>query len=107
MDVAGILATVAPQAGIGGVLLALLFYVMRHASSDRTDYRQALADAETRHAAELDRINTAHDAELTELRERLDAQERRTDELTQKLDEERRARWHAEDAAAQARRGTA
>ncbi|MGW1679399.1 hypothetical protein [Saccharopolyspora sp. NPDC002376] len=104
MDVAGILASVAPQAGIGGVLLAFLAYFMRHATTDRTDYRTALADAEARHATELERIRTAHDAEVAELRERLDAQEKRTDELAHKLDEERRARWHAEDAAATARR---
>ncbi|MCA1195142.1 hypothetical protein [Saccharopolyspora sp. 6V] len=104
MDVAGVLAAVAPQAGIGGLLLALLVYVMRHASSDRTDYRAALADAEARHAAELARVNAAHDSELAELRDRLDAQEKRTDELAQLLDDERRRRWHAEDAAAAARR---
>lgn len=104
MDVAGILASVAPQAGIGGVLFAFLVYFMRHASSDRTDYRAALADAETRHAAELDRIQAAYAAELAELRERLDAQEAKTAELAGLLDEERRKRWHAEDAAAQARR---
>ncbi|SDZ59056.1 hypothetical protein SAMN05216215_11203 [Saccharopolyspora shandongensis] len=87
MDVAGPLAAVLPQAGIGGVLLFLLVVVMRHASTDRSDYR-----------TELDRMRAAYVAELTELRER-------ADELAAQLEDERRKRWKAEDSAARARRG--
>ncbi|MEV5538469.1 hypothetical protein AB0L13_16560 [Saccharopolyspora shandongensis] len=98
MDLAGLMATVAPQAGIGSVLVGLLVWVTRNASTDRGDYRTALAEAEERHRAELERVRTAYVAELAEIRER-------SDELAAQLEDERRKRWKAEDAAARARRG--
>jgi hypothetical protein len=36
------LVAAAPQLGIGGILLALLVYVLRHAQGDCGDYRAAL-----------------------------------------------------------------
>lgn len=105
MDIASLLASVAPQAGIGGVLLVVLVAVMRQGGSDRGDYRAALDAAEQRHAAELERVTAMHDAELAELRQQLATLREHVDGLTAQLDAERRARWHAEDVAAQARRG--
>ena len=90
MDVVGILTAVAPQAGLGGVLLALLVVALRNASTERTDYRATLAANNERHAAELVEVHT-----------RLDRAEQRITELVVELDEERRKRWHAEDVAAQ------
>lgn len=104
VDVAALLAEVAPQAGIGGLLLVLLVLAWRNHATERGDYRTSLDAAETRHRSELERVNTAHDQEIAELRERLDTAEARIAELSTLLDEERRKRWHAEDAAAQARR---
>ncbi|MEV5543126.1 hypothetical protein AB0L13_40525 [Saccharopolyspora shandongensis] len=94
-----------PQLGGAGALLALLLYVMRHASSDRGDYRAALDAAETRHAAELTRIAEAHDAELRELRDDVAALRKQLDELHLALDVEREERRKAEDRAAELARG--
>ncbi|SDZ51082.1 hypothetical protein SAMN05216215_10873 [Saccharopolyspora shandongensis] len=90
-----------PQFGSAGALLALLAFVMRHAASDRGDYRAALGDAETRHAAELARIAEAHDAELRELRDDVAALRKQLDELHLALDVERSERRRAEDQAAE------
>jgi Skp family chaperone for outer membrane proteins len=98
------LVAAAPQLGIGGILLALLVYVLRNASTDRGDYRAALADAQQRFAAELARINTDHDDEVAALRADVNDLRRRVDVLTAALDTERRRRWEAEDTAAALRR---
>ncbi|MER7078126.1 MULTISPECIES: hypothetical protein [Bacteria] len=105
MDIAALLASAGPQAGVGGVLVVLLVWVMRAAATDRGDYRTALADAEKRHAVELERINTTHDDEVAELRDQLAELRARVDQLATQLDDERRRRWAAEDAAAKALRG--
>lgn len=67
--------------------------------------------AEGRHLAELTRINKAHDDELAERKADISQLKAdildlrgRIDELTHQVDTERRARWHAEDVAAEARR---
>ncbi|GGM65282.1 hypothetical protein GCM10012275_39780 [Longimycelium tulufanense] len=106
MDIGTGLLTAAPQLGVAGVLVALLAYVLRHASADRSDYRAALVAAEQRHATELDRMQQAHAAEIAELHARLDSQQKQIDELHRLLDDERRRRWRAEDVAARARRTT-
>lgn len=98
------LVTAAPQLGIGGVLLALLVYVLRNASTDRGDYRSALADAARRHAEELTRIGQFHDAELAEMRADLTELRARVDQLNAVVDRERELRRQAEDKAAEALR---
>jgi t-SNARE complex subunit (syntaxin) len=98
------LVAAAPQLGLGGVLLSLLVYVMRTAAADRGEYRTALAEAQQRYATEIARVNTAHDAELAELRADILELRARVDELTAALDAERRRRWEAEDKAAEALR---
>lgn len=95
------LVTAAPQLGIGGILLGLLVYVLRNASSDRGDYRKALDDTAARHATELVRINTAHDAELAEMRADIAELRLRVDQLNTVLDHERELRRQAEDKAAE------
>jgi len=67
--------------------------------------------AEARHLTELARVNKAHDEEIAErkqdvvqLKADLAELRARIDELTKQVDTERRARWHAEDVAAAARR---
>jgi septal ring factor EnvC (AmiA/AmiB activator) len=105
-DLGSALVSAGPQLGVGGVVVALLVLVLRHAAADRTDYRAALVAAEQRHADELDRVRRQHDDEIAELHHRLDAQQTQLDELNRSLDEERRRRWRAEDIAARARRVT-
>lgn len=81
--------------GSAGAIVVLLVYLIRSGGTDRTAYQQALAAAEQRHADQMDRM-----------RERVDGLEKRVQELTAALDEERRKRWHAEDVAAGVRRAT-
>ena len=103
-DVTSSLIAAAPQLGVAGVLLSLLVYVLRNWSTDRTDYRQGLVDAQNRHAAELKRINESHDKEISELREGIAELRTRVDALNTALDAERAARRVAEDKAAEAAR---
>ena len=105
-DITSTLLSAGPQLGVGGVVVALLVLVLRHAAADRTDYRVALVAAEQRHADEIDRVRRQHDDEIADLHRRLDAQQTQLDELTRALDDERRRRWRAEDIAARARRAT-
>lgn len=85
-----------PQLGIGGGLLLVLLLLLRRESA-----------TEDRHAAELARINSAHDAELAEMR--ADVRELRADvdRLHHELDAERAKRREIEDELAAARRGGA
>jgi TolA-binding protein len=94
----------AGQLGVGAVVLYLLIYVMRHASSDRGDYRTALEAAEKRHATEIERINKEHDKEIADLRKDLADLRKQVDDLNTALDLEREQRRKAEDLAADARR---
>jgi Skp family chaperone for outer membrane proteins len=88
----------APQLGVGGILLTLLTLLMRRESQDRTDHRTQVAEQATRYAAELKRINEAHDAELAELRVEIKGLREKLDELNEKLDDERARRRAAEDS---------
>lgn len=88
----------APQLGVGGVLLTLLALSMRRESQDRADYRAQVAELDTRHAAELKRVNDAHDAELAELHAEIKALREKRDLLNQRLDDERAKRREAEDS---------
>lgn len=89
----------APQLGVAGILLALLGLVIRWGSQERSDNRAEVAELAARHAAELSRINTAHDAELAELRREIAGLRGQLSELNLKLDAERDRRRAAEDSA--------
>lgn len=85
-----------PQLGIGsGILFVLVLLVRRESSTEQ------------RHTAELTRINSAHDAELAEVR--ADVKELRAEvgRLNSELDTERHKRREIEDELAAARRGGA
>ncbi|RKT49367.1 hypothetical protein [Saccharothrix australiensis] len=105
----------APQTAILAYLVILIKQVMGHATVDRGDYRADLDAAEERHAAEMTRLRDAYSADLSAVRESAAAdvaavraelaevRQRLTDVYAQ-LDQERRARWRAEDVAAEVRR---
>lgn len=98
------LISAAPQFGVGGLLLGLVVYLLRNASSERSDYRAGMAAARESHAAELDRVRRVHDAERSELHENIRNLRARVTELNSLLDSERSARHAAEDRAAEALR---
>ena len=87
----------APQLGVAGVLLVLLGMVIRREGQDRSDNRATITDLVTRHAAELARINGAHDAELAELRTEIAGLRVQLSEVNRKLDAERDRRRALED----------
>lgn len=93
-----------PELGLAGLALLLLLATWRKADADRADYRTALKEAEERHAAELTRVNRAHDEELAEVYRTKEALRQRIDDLNTMVDLEREARRQAEDRAAEARR---
>ncbi len=89
----------APQLGVAGILLALLGLVIRREGQDRADYRAQIAETVARHAGELTRINSSHDAELAELRKEIAGLRAQLAEVNAKLDAERDRRRAAEDSA--------
>lgn len=84
-----------PQVGIGSGLIVVLVLLLRRESS-----------TEQRHTAELARINTAHDAELSEMRAEMTELRNSVRKLNSDLDTERSRRREIEDELADARRGT-
>jgi Skp family chaperone for outer membrane proteins len=85
-----------PNIGVGGVVVWLLVYFMRHSSSDRADYRTALKEERQQHATEL----AARD-------ERIDKLQARIDELARQLDAERQERFDFQRAMVRMQRGEA
>jgi chromosome segregation ATPase len=107
-----------PSTAITAYLAWMVHRLMGNASTDRGDYRADMDAAEARHSGELQRLRDAYAAEIDRLRASYEADlaavraslaEMRTQltEMTVQLDAERRARWHAEDVAAEARRTAA
>lgn len=82
-----------PELGIGGIVVWVLLLLLRRESS-----------TEERHAAEIARINRAHDEELAELREDVRHLRAQVDQLNADLDAERSRRREIEDELASARR---
>ena len=89
----------APQLGVGGILLTLLGILIRRETQDRGDYRQQIADQQTRHDTELKRDNDSHDADVAELRKEIAGLRQQISDLNQRLDAERDRRRAAEDSA--------
>lgn len=67
-------------------------------------YNTALQATEERHAAELQRQRVTYESELDSLRADVGRLREQLSGAIQDLDTERRARWRAEDIAAEARR---
>lgn len=114
MELAQIIPMI-PQAGVAGILLAVIGVLLRQNHQDRTQYRADVARIEARAAedAQEARENAARDAEqarkthsseMAEVREELRKLRGELETQRKETDEERRKRWHAEDAAAQYRR---
>lgn len=79
----------APQLGPAGVLVLVLGLLLRRESQTNE-----------RHASELERLNSTHQTELKGLRTEIAGLREQVNDLGRKLDDERRARWRAEDFAA-------
>lgn len=84
-----------PQAGVGGIVLWMLVLLMRRESA-----------AQDRFTAEYARISEAHNEEIRELQEQIQALRMQIEDLQVKLDQEREERRKAQDEAAEYRRST-
>jgi len=82
-----------PIAGGAVVLIAIIGVVVR-----------LWLGSEERHRLELDRISKAHVAEVRALNQRIDGLRQEVEQLGDLLNQERRARWAAQDVAAERRR---
>lgn len=82
----------APELSVAVVLLVFVWILLRREARLDRAHRDAL-DAQARlHAAELKRVNQAHDAELTELTGKIRDLRRDLDALDRQLSAERAAR---------------
>lgn len=109
------LATLFPQAGIYGVLVLVIVYLLRSNAVDRKQYTDALAamkaqhvndlaGVEKRYTEEMARVEKRHTDALAGITKKLEDLERSNDNVLAELEEERRKRWAAENEAAAERR---
>lgn len=99
VDIVGV-GTALPVAGPAAILLVIITVLVRlwfKASEETGLVRSA-------YAAEIKRLNEAHDAELAELRRDIAELREGVDRLNARLDQERELRRQAEDKAAEALR---
>jgi outer membrane murein-binding lipoprotein Lpp len=108
-------STLIPGAGFFGLLVFLVVHLMRQASGDRSDYQQVLRGLREQHAdemreerlghaAEIRELTARHDAQIQDLRSQIGVLRAEVIDLREDVEQERQARWAAEDAAARYRR---
>lgn len=90
------LVSLIPAGSVGGTLVVVIVYLLRQNAVDRRHYRDDVAAIEARHKTAIEKMEARHVAAISALEAKV------TKALTE-LDEERRKRWHAEDAAARYR----
>lgn len=83
--------------GVAGVLVVVIIYLMRQNHADRKQYQDHIADVEKSTAAAIAAAKAGHDTEIARLNAKVDA-------LGTLYEGERRARWAAEDKAAEYKR---
>jgi len=109
------LAALFPQAGIYGVLVAVIVYLLRSNAVDRKQYTDALAAMKAQHINDLSSLEKRYTEEMTRMEKRhtealegvtrkLADLEKSNDHVLAELEEERRKRWNAENEAARERR---
>lgn len=107
-----------PTGGVAGVLVLVIIYFMRQNHGDRQQYREHMTRTEAEHAEEIRAISDRHTEQIKAIESRhaeqmayvrgeLAALNEKVTTTLAELDDERRRRWHAEDAAAKARRDLA
>lgn len=104
-------------AGLGalGLLAWLVFRTMNHSFYDRQWYQEQLKEVQDAHDEEIRELRQQHKEQIKELREqteraneelrqRVSEMQTRVNELQGEIEDARRARWAAEDAASRWRR---
>ena len=84
-------------AGVAGVLVVVIGYLLRQTFAVRRQYQNHIAEVETRTAAAIAKAEQRSDGEIAALRTEVR-------DLRTELESERRLRWAAEDDAAKYRR---
>lgn len=108
------LVTLLPQAGIYGVLVLVIVYLLRSNAGDRKQYTDALAAMKTQHSLDVTNLEKRYAEEMARLEERHHKDMKRvTEELVLlkesnakvlgELELERHKRWSAENEAAKER----
>lgn len=93
-----------PSGGVLIVLVWLIIHLVRQASGDRGDYQEQLRALREQHASEIQGLTSRHDSQMKDLRDQITTLRSEVKELRGQIEQERRARWEAEDAAAKWRR---
>jgi TolA-binding protein len=107
--------TLLPGAGFFGLLALLVIHLLRTSSGDRGDYQRVLREQREQHADEMKEereqhandireITARHDAQIQDLRSQIGVLRAEVIDLREDVEQERKARWAAEDAAARYRR---
>jgi hypothetical protein len=81
-----------PNVGVAGVLLAIIWLLVRREGRVEAAHAASLERQSSQHEAELERLNRDHDAELTELNTKIRDLRRDLDALDRQLSLERAAR---------------
>lgn len=84
-------------AGVAGVLAIVIGYLLRQNFADRRQYQQHIAEVQKSTAEAIKSAKAANDAEIARLNAKVDA-------LSTLYEDERHARWAAEDKAAEYKR---
>jgi len=84
-------------AGVAGVLVVVIGYLLRQNFADRRQYQNHIAEVQQSTAEAIASAKASHAREIGELTAKVDA-------LTTLYEDARRAKWAAEDEAAKYRR---
>lgn len=109
------LPVVIPTGSLVVVLIALIVHLSRQSSGDRDTYQARLVELRKEHREEIKQINehhegqvkrliSQHDGDISDLRSEVQGLRNEMADVRRQLEDERRARWRAEDAAARYRR---
>lgn len=98
------IAPLLPQGAIATVLVAIIGVLLRQNHQDRNQYRADVARIEARASADAKAAADNHSREMGEVREELRALRVELRASMDETEDERRKRWHAEDAAARYKR---
>lgn len=104
MDLGAEWPVLVPSGGVLVVLVFLIVHLTRQQSGDRGDYQRQLIGLRKQHVEEIEKLNTRHDRQITDLRLQLGVSRAEVVECQEVIETERRARWKAEDSAAKYRR---
>jgi hypothetical protein len=93
-----------PPGGVLVALIVLIIHLMRQQSGDRGDYQRQLIALRRQHSEEIEKLIIRHDRQVQDIRLQLGVSRAEVVECHETVEEERRARWSAEDSAAKYRR---